>query len=74
MDQINLEQAQAIVAAALAEARTRAMKPLAVAVLDARGALRAFGAEDGASLRRGEIALGKANGALALGLGSRALM
>jgi uncharacterized protein GlcG (DUF336 family) len=74
MDQINLEQAQAILAAALADARARALKPLAVSVLDARGALRAFAAEDGASLRRGEIALGKANGALALGLGSRALM
>ena len=74
MDQINLEIAQAIVAVALAEARGRSLKPLAVAVLDARGALRAFAAEDGASLRRGEIALGKANGALALGLGSRALM
>lgn len=70
---MKLEIAQKIVAAALANARTRNFKPLAVAVLDARGALKAFGAEDGTSLRRAEIATGKAHGALAMGLGSRTL-
>ena len=44
-----------------------------VAVLDARGALKAFAAEDGTSLKRAEIATGKAHGALAMGLGSRTL-
>ena len=70
---MKLEIAQKIVAAALAAARTRNFKPLAVAVLDARGALKAFAAEDGTSLRRAEIATGKAHGALAMGLGSRTL-
>jgi uncharacterized protein GlcG (DUF336 family) len=47
---------------------------MAIGVIDARGALLAFAAQDGTSLKRGEIALGKANGAVALGMGSRALM
>jgi uncharacterized protein GlcG (DUF336 family) len=42
-------------------------------VLDARGALKAFAAEDGTSLKRAEIANGKAHGTLAMGLGSRTL-
>ena len=50
------------------------MQPLAVAVLDARGSPRALAAEDGTSLRRSDIAIGKAHGALAMGLGSRTLM
>ena len=70
---MKLEIAQKMVTAALAAARTRNLKPLAVAVLDARGALKAFAAEDGTSLKRAEIATGKAAGALAMGLGSRTL-
>jgi uncharacterized protein GlcG (DUF336 family) len=70
---MKLEDAQKILATALAAGRQRNFKPLAVAVLDARGALRAFAAEDGTSLRRADIALGKAHGALAMGLGSRTL-
>ncbi len=69
-----LTDAQKIVDGALALAVERGFKPLAVGVLDARGALVAFAAQDGVSLKRGEIALGKANGAIALGMGSRALM
>lgn len=73
MKELTLPVAQTILAAALEAAREGAMKPLAVAVLDARGALKAFAAEDGTSLRRAEIATGKAYGALALGVGSRAI-
>jgi uncharacterized protein GlcG (DUF336 family) len=68
---MKLEIAQRIIAAAFASARSRNFKPLAVAVLDARGALKALAAEDGTSLKRAEIAIGKAHGALAMGLGSR---
>jgi len=71
--QLTLDKAQTLVAAALRHGREKAMNPLAVCVLDARGALKAFAAEDGTSLKRGEIARGKADGALALGMGSRAL-
>ena len=70
---MKLDTAQKIVAAALTGARSRNFKPLAVAVLDARGSLRALQAEDGTSLKRAEIATAKAHGALAMGLGSRTL-
>jgi uncharacterized protein GlcG (DUF336 family) len=70
---MKLADAQKIVAIALATARQREFRPLAVAVLDARGALRALAVEDGASLKRAEIAIGKASGALAMGVGSRRL-
>jgi uncharacterized protein GlcG (DUF336 family) len=70
---VDLAAAQKIVEAALAYAVEHQLKPLAIGVLDARGALKAFAAQDGVSLKRGEIALGKANGAIALGMGSRAL-
>ncbi|MGE4483038.1 GlcG/HbpS family heme-binding protein [Acidocella sp.] len=71
---LSLENAQKIINGALAYAKAQELKPLVVAVLDARGALKALAAQDGTSLKRGEIALGKANGALALGMGTRALM
>lgn len=70
---MKLDVAQKIVAAALASARSHKFKPLAVVVLDARGALKTAAAEDGTSLKRAEIAIAKAHGALAMGLGSRTL-
>lgn len=73
MPALTLDHARTILDTALATGRDEGFKPLAVAVLDARGALKAFAAQDGTSLRRGEIARGKADGALALGVGSRAL-
>ena len=73
MTELKLEAARTIVAAALDAARGRNFKPMAVAVYDARGALKAFAAEDGTSLRRAEVAMGKAYGALALGVPSRAI-
>lgn len=73
MSELKLEQAKTIVSTALGHARAGNMNPLAVYVLDARGALKAAAAEDGTSLKRADIALGKANGALSLGMGSRSL-
>jgi uncharacterized protein GlcG (DUF336 family) len=73
MSAITLAQAQTIVTAALAHARAQKMQPLAVIVMDARGVPKSFAAEDGTSLRRYEIAHGKAHGALAMGIGSRTL-
>jgi uncharacterized protein GlcG (DUF336 family) len=70
---VELAVAQKIVEAALAYAVEHRLKPLAIGVLDVRGALKAYAAQDGTSLKRGEIALGKANGAIAMGMGSRAL-
>ena len=73
MTALNLQTAQALIAAALKHARSKGFLPLGVAVLDARGALVAYAAEDGTSLRRQDIALAKANGALGMGLGSRTI-
>jgi uncharacterized protein GlcG (DUF336 family) len=68
-----LSQANALVVAALAEARRRNLAPLAVAVLDAGGHLVAFQREDGAGFLREDIAYGKAWGALGMGFGTREL-
>jgi uncharacterized protein GlcG (DUF336 family) len=73
MSELTLVAAQTIITAGLAEARAKKMKPLGIAVLDARGALKAYGAEEGTSLARAAIAEGKAYGALGMGLGSRTI-
>ena len=73
MIDLSLDAARTIVTVALRTAREQSFKPMAVVVYDARGALKCVEVEDGTSLRRAEIACGKANGALALGMGSRAI-
>lgn len=70
---LSLIQARTLIDAALGHARERGFKPMVVVALDDRGAVKAAAAEDGASLKRFEIAHGKAHGALALGMGSRAI-
>jgi uncharacterized protein GlcG (DUF336 family) len=70
---MNLELAQKLIDGALAHRREHGMKPLTVAVIDAGGHLIALVREDGSSNLRAEIAQGKAKGAVAMGLGSRAL-
>ena len=69
---IPFDKARTIVDTALAKARAMGCAPLAVAVLDAGGHLKAFGREDGAGIIRPQIATGKAWGALGMGMGSRA--
>ena len=69
---ITLKQASTIVEAALARARETSCAPLAVAVLDPGGHLTAFAREDGAGILRPQIAIGKAWGALGMGMGTRA--
>ncbi len=73
MPDLTLDIARKIIDAALAEASAKKIKPLVVTVLDARGCVKASAAQDGTSLMRGEVAHGKAYGALALGMGSRAI-
>jgi uncharacterized protein GlcG (DUF336 family) len=73
MTELTLSKAQAVVSGALSFAREKSLAPMTVVVLDARGALKAFAAEDGTPLRRADIAIGKAHGALAMGVNSRAL-
>ena len=70
---MTLELARRMVDVALAKSHELKFKPLAIAVLDARGCLVAFAAQDGTSLLRAEVARAKGYGALALGMGSRAI-
>jgi uncharacterized protein GlcG (DUF336 family) len=71
---ITLEQARAVVDGAIAKARDLELKPVSVVVLDDRGSLVAAASEDGVSAMRARIAHGKANAAIQLGMGTRALM
>ena len=73
MADLTLDTARKILDAAFAKAGELKLKPLVVTILDARGVLKLAAAQDGTSLMRGEIAHGKAYGALAMGMGSRAL-
>lgn len=73
MSEINLATALDITRNALAIGRELSAAPLTVAVLDAGGHLVALQREDGASLLRPQVAIGKAWGAVALGKSSRAL-
>lgn len=70
---LTIDHARTIIASALAKGAEEGMNPLAVTVLDAGGHLLAFERQDGASFGRFEIGHGKAYGAIALGMGSRAL-
>ena len=71
---LTLADARDIVAAAFEKGDAEGFQPLSVAVLDAGGHLTAFERQDGSANMRFQIAYGKAHGALALGVGSRALM
>lgn len=71
---LTLDTARTIIAGARAAGSRQGFKPLTVVVLDAGGHVLAVEREDGSSNKRFEVAYGKAHGALALGLGSRALM
>jgi uncharacterized protein GlcG (DUF336 family) len=71
---LSLACARQINAAALAYGAQHGLKPLTVVALDAGGHIRSVEREDGASNQRVQVAWGKANAALALGMGTRALM
>lgn len=70
---LTLAAASAIADGVLDVARAEKMLPLGVAVLDAAGSLVAYKREDGAGILRFDIALGKAWGALGMGLSTRAI-
>ena len=71
---ITLAQSRTLIDATLAKGRALDLKPLSVVVLDPRAAMVAMMSEDGVSQMRARIAHGKANAAIALGMGTRALM
>lgn len=66
MSELSLEVANTIICASLAKAKAAQMKPLAIAVLDVGGHLKAFQRQDGASMLRHEISADKAYGAWGL--------
>lgn len=70
---MNLTLANDLISAALSYRQSHDLKPLTIAVIDAGGHLVALQREDGTSNLRASIAQGKAKGAVAMGLGSRAL-
>ena len=74
MPKLTLAQANKIIEAALANARSLKIKPLAVAVLDDGGHVKALQREDGANMFRNDIAIGKAWAALGMGASSRTLL
>ncbi|MFL9673088.1 GlcG/HbpS family heme-binding protein [Pseudomonas marginalis] len=73
MSALTLKIATQLASQALSAGRTISAAPLTVAVLDSGGHLITVQREDGASLLRPQIAIGKAWGAIALGKGSRLL-
>ena len=73
MANLNFDQASKIANETRANARETLTNPIAVAVLDSGGHLVVLEREDGAAFMRPPIAIGKAWGALGLGVGTRAL-
>jgi uncharacterized protein GlcG (DUF336 family) len=74
MSRLTLLQANKIIESALAAARQRGYRAMAVVVLDEAGHVRAVQREDGASMFRVDIATGKAWAAAGMGASSRALL
>src|SRR5258706_6129429 len=73
MSKLTLREANHLVEKALAKARAMKIKPIAVVVLDDSGNVKAAQREDGASMFRFDVALGKAWASVAMGAPSRAL-
>ncbi len=71
MSELTLEQANKIIAVALATAREKGHKPMGVVVLDQSGHVKALQREDGASMFRIDVATGKAWAAVGMGISSR---
>ena len=68
---LTLEKALAIAQGVLQKGRELKLNPLTAAVLDAGGHLKVLLREDGSSNLRPQLAVGKAAGALSLGVSSR---
>ncbi len=68
---LTLDEANAIAAAAIAEARKLELAPVCVAVLDAAGTTKALQTEDRVALMRPTIATAKAWGCLGLGFSTK---
>ncbi len=74
MRAITLDQANTVIAGALARAKELNLKPLSLIVLDAGGRVKSFQKQDGAALLRFEIAYGKAFATLGMGRSSKLVL
>lgn len=70
---LTLEAAERIADAALVAGREAGLLPLTVVVLDAGGVTVVHKRQDGSGILRGDIAAGKAWGALGMGISSRTI-
>ncbi len=73
MSRLTLKQANVIVEKAFEKAKEGKIKPLAVVVLDDSGNIVSAQRQDGASMFRIDVGLGKAWGAVAMSCSSRSL-
>lgn len=73
MSKLTLKQANTIIEKAFQKAGDMKVKPLAVVVLDDAGNIVSAQRQDGASMFRFDVGLGKAWGAVAMGCSSAAL-
>ena len=71
MTTLTLQQANAIIAGALAQSAKSGYLPMGVVVIDESGNVKAAQREDGASMFRLDVATGKAWGAVGMGVSSR---
>src|SRR5215831_18540093 len=74
MPHLTLAQANKIVETAFVKAREMKVRPLAVAVLDDAGHVKSLQREDGASMFRCDVAVGKAWASVGMGVASRTLL
>jgi uncharacterized protein GlcG (DUF336 family) len=73
MQSLTLVAADVIANKSLEKGRSLGFAPLTVVVLDAGGQIKVIKREDGSSLLRADIAMGKAWGVLGMGFGGREL-
>jgi uncharacterized protein GlcG (DUF336 family) len=73
MSELTLDIANRIIEAALERSGELGYKPMAVVVIDDSGNIKSAQRQDGASMFRVDVALGKAWGAAAFGISSRDL-
>ncbi|MBL8385116.1 MAG: heme-binding protein [Burkholderiales bacterium] len=73
MGTLSLEQANRIIAGALAKSKEMGYKPMGVVVLDDAGHVKSAQREDGASMFRIDVATGKAWAAVGMGAASGVL-
>src|SRR5215472_425722 len=74
MPRLTLAQANKIIETSFAKAHEMKVRPLAVAVLDDAGHVKSLQREDGASMFRCDVAVGKAWASVGMGVASRTLL